>query len=143
MKKILVALDGSEHAARALDEALALFVGGDMHLHLLTVCEPVHLNEVVFKDTLSDMRQLETEHKAAGQKIVDAAAGKAKQAGVSCDTHVEIGQAAQTIVEFAQKYHCDMIVMGSRGLGTIRSIALGSVAHKVVHLASVPVLLAK
>lgn len=143
MKKILVALDGSEHASRALDHALTLFSRDALHMHLLTVCEPIHVNEVIFKDTLSDMHQLEAEHTAAGRKIVDAAAEKLKQAGVSHDTHVEIGHAAQVIVEFARTYHCEMIVMGTRGLGAIGSLAVGSVAHKVVHLANVPVLLAK
>ncbi len=114
-----------------------------MHVHLLNVCEPVHVNEVLFKDTLSGMRQLEDEHTAAGRKLVESAAQKLAQASVSHDTHVEIGHVAQTIADFAQKYHAEMIVMGTRGMGAIRSLAVGSVANKVVHLAQVPVLLVK
>ena len=143
MKTILVAVDGSEQAQRALDEALKLYMTDSMHIHLLTVCEPIHVNEVFFKDTLSDMRQLEDEHMAKGRKVVEAAAAKLKASGVSHDVHVEIGHPAQTIVDTAQKYHCELIVMGTRGLGAIRTLAVGSVANKVVHLAEVPVLLVK
>jgi nucleotide-binding universal stress UspA family protein len=143
MKMILVAVDGSEQAQRALEELVKLYVTGSMHIHLLAVCEPIHVNEVFFKDTLSDMRQLEDEHMAKGRKLVEPAAARLKAAGVSHDAHVEIGHPAQTIVDVAKKYHCEMIVMGTRGLGAIKTLALGSVANKVVHLAEVPVLLMK
>ncbi|NIO42265.1 MAG: universal stress protein [Burkholderiales bacterium] len=143
MRKVVVALDGSDHSKYALQAALKLFDTDSMHIHLLTVCEPIHVNEVLFKDTLTDMRQLEEEHMAANRKIVETAATELKGAGISHDTHVEIGQPAQTIVGFSKKYHCEMIVMGTRGLGAIQSIALGSVANKVVHLAGIAVLLAK
>ena len=143
MRKILVALDGSEQSQRALEEVLKLFAADSMHVHVLNVCEPIHFNEVLFKDTLGDMRQLEDEHTAAGRKLVESAAQKLAQAAVSHDTHVEIGHAAQVIADFAQKYHAEMIVMGTRGMGAIRSLAVGSVANKVVHLAQVPVLLVK
>ena len=66
MRKILVALDGSEQSQRALEEVLKLFATDNMHVHVLNVCEPIHVNEVLFKDTLADMRQLEDEHTAAG-----------------------------------------------------------------------------
>ena len=143
MRNILVAVDGSDHSRRALDEVLKLFETTSLHVHLLSVCEPIHVNEVLFKDTLVEMRQLEDEHMALGRKIVEAAAGTLKKANVSNDVHVEIGHPAQMIVETAKKYHCEMIVMGTRGTGAIRSIAVGSVANKVVHLAEVPVLLVK
>ena len=53
MRKILVALDGSEQSQRALQEVLDLFETGALHVHLLNVCEPIHVNEVLFKDTLT------------------------------------------------------------------------------------------
>ena len=143
MRNLLVAVDGSEHSQRALDEVLKLFETKSLHVHLVSVCEPIHLNEVLFKDTLVEMRQLENEHKASGRKIVEAATAALNKAKVSSDAHVEIGQAAQVIVETATKYHCEMIVMGTRGTGSIRSLAVGSVANKVVHLAEMPVLLVK
>ena len=54
-----------------------------------------------------------------------------------------IGEIAETITKDASDRHCDMIVMGTRGMGTIGSLLMGSVATKVVHLADVPVALVK
>ena len=68
---------------------------------------------------------------------------KLAEAGISHDAHVEIGQPAQTISDFATRYHCGMIVIGTRGHGAIDSMVVGSVANKVVHLSKVPVLLVK
>ncbi len=143
MKTILVAIDGSDNAARALDEVLKLLVTDSLHIHLLTVAEVIHMNEVLLKDTPSGMRQIEEEYKAASRKLLEAATRKLEGAGISCDAHVEIGTPAQSIADFAKKYHCEMIAMGTRGLGAIRSLAVGSVANKVVHVSEVPVLLVK
>lgn len=143
MNTILVAIDGSDNGMRALDEALKILATDTLHIHLLTVAEVIHMNEVLFNDTSTGMHQIEEEHKAACQKFLEPAKRKLAEAGISHDTHVEIGQPAQTIVETASKYHCGMIVIGTRGNGAIRSIVVGSVANKVVHLSKVPVLLVK
>ena len=143
MNTILVAIDGSDNAMRALEEALKVFATDALHIHLLTVAEVIQMNEVLFKDTSTGMHQIEDEHKAACQKLLEPATRKLEQAGISHDAHIEIGQPAQTIVETASKYHCGMIVVGTRGNGAIRSIVVGSVANKVVHLSKVPVLLVK
>ena len=143
MNTILVAIDGSENAMRALDEALKLFVTDSLHIHLLTVGEVIHMNEVLFKDTPSGLHQIEEEHKSACKEMLEPAIHRLKEVGISFDVHVEIGHPAQIISEFAGKFHCSIIVMGTRGSGAIRSLAVGSVANKVVHLATVPVLLVK
>jgi len=143
MNTILVAIDGSDNAMRALDEALRILVTDSLHVHLLTVAEVIHMNEVLFKDTATGMHQIEEEHKAACRKLLEPATRKLAEAGISHDAHVEIGQPAQTISDFATRYHCGMIVIGTRGHGAIDSIVVGSVANKVVHLSKVPVLLVK
>ena len=53
------------------------------------------------------------------------------------------GDAAQEIVEYAKTHHCEGIVMGTRGLGSVATLVLGSVAHKVLHLTHVPITLVK
>ena len=143
MNTILVAIDGSDSATRALDEALKVLATDGLHIHLLTVAEVIHMNEVLFNDTSTGMHQIEDEHKAACQKFLEPAKRKLTEAGISHDAHIEIGQPAQTIVELAGKFHCGLIVVGTRGNGAIRSIVVGSVANKVVHLSKVPVLLVK
>ncbi len=52
---------------------------------------------------------------------------------------VRIGQTADTIVKFASRRHCEEIVMGTRGLGNLKGLLLGSITTKVIHLARVPV----
>jgi nucleotide-binding universal stress UspA family protein len=59
--------------------------------------------------------------------------------GIAHQTHIELGDVAETVVTLAEKLGCDHIVMGTRGLGVISGIALGSVARKVLHLANLPV----
>lgn len=64
-------------------------------------------------------------------------------AGVPHKAKVVIGDAPHEIVEYAKAYHCDGIVMGTRGLGNVATLVLGSVAHKVLHLTHIPVTLVK
>lgn len=56
---------------------------------------------------------------------------------------VLIGPVAETIARFAREQGCDGIVIGTRGLGGVESLVLGSVSTKVIHLAEVPVTLVK
>jgi hypothetical protein len=65
------------------------------------------------------------------------------ESGIPYTASIEIGEIAQTITDYAKQQHYDMIVMGTRGMGTIGSLLMGSEATKVVHLASVPVTLVK
>ena len=53
------------------------------------------------------------------------------------------GSAAQSILEFADSHNSDVIIIGSRGLGSIREFVLGSVSHNVVQHARIPVLIVK
>ena len=92
MNKILIAIDGSDNAMRAVDEALKVFSKDSLHVHLLTVAEEIHMNEVLFKDTPDGMHQLQEEHKAACLKLLEPAQRKLEDAGVSHDVHIEIGQ---------------------------------------------------
>lgn len=66
-------------------------------------------------------------------------------AGISNTISVEMiqGAAAQNILEYAEANHCDVIIIGSRGLGSIREFVLGSVSHNVVQHAKIPVLIVK
>jgi nucleotide-binding universal stress UspA family protein len=63
--------------------------------------------------------------------------------GLACVPEVRIGAAAEVIVAYAAEQGCDAIVMGTRGMGAVAGVVMGSVAQKVVHLASVPVTLVK
>ena len=140
MFKMLVAVDGSEHAQRTLEKAAEL--ASEMHaaeVHILNVQdEPTVYGEVALYLTEERARQLVKE---AGQRIVDAAAARLRGAGVGVNTEVAIGDVAPTIAARAGELGCNLIVMGTRGMGAVANLVLGSVATKVVHLAQTPVML--
>ena len=86
---------------------------------------------------------MEQELRRAGAQVLHAAHQTTQGGGVRVEQHVRIGQSAEEIAACAQELGCDGIVMGTRGMGAIAGLALGSVATKVVHLTRVPVTLVK
>ena len=75
-----------------------------------------------------------------GKDIVDEAAKTLDTLGVSYETDVVQGNPAPTIVDYAQRYDQDLIVMPTHGRQGISRYLIGSVSEKVVRLSSVPVL---
>ncbi|MCU0804348.1 MAG: universal stress protein [Burkholderiales bacterium] len=143
MPKFLLAVDGSEPSlavTRWLVDSCRWYKDKPS-VELLTVHPPVPLaggmDAVVSRDMLDGYYREEGEKQLAGpKKILD-------DAGVSCTAHIFVGSVADTIVEQAKRLGCDMIYMGTHGRGAVGNLVVGSVATKVVHLASVPVVLAR
>jgi nucleotide-binding universal stress UspA family protein len=79
----------------------------------------------------------------ASAKALKEAIGKAEAAGIAFKNIVRTGQTAEAIAQAARDEGIKHIVMGTRGLGSIQGLLLGSVAMKVVHLAEVPITLLK
>jgi nucleotide-binding universal stress UspA family protein len=79
----------------------------------------------------------------ASDEALKQALSKCKGANVSFKPMAKTGQVAKTIVEVAGEEGVDQIVMGTRGLGGVQGLLLGSVATQVIHLADVPVTLLK
>ena len=143
MLRMLVPVDGSDHSLRSTRHVVKLKeeLRERIEVLLLNVQPPVPMKELLFDGRLSEVHRLEGPIKAQGARQLEAARAALEAAGIECQAHVEIGDPAGTICRFAVTYHCEMIVMGTRGRGTISVLCLGSVAAKVVHQASVPVLL--
>ncbi len=129
--RYLLALDGSAHANRAA-EYLARYASRlrPCEIHIASVLAP-HIAGLLKADQLELLLELGTET-AAARRTLDAA-------GIPYRFHSELGDPAQKIVELAQSESCDEIVVGSRGMSALDSLALGSVAYKVVHLSPIPV----
>ncbi len=164
-KTILCALDGSDHAARAvtlavdlcerygaklvLVHALARHMSTDQlgrfasHAHLKDIVEP-------------EIERIEAQLVASagphpvtyvpppspqvviriGEVLLEDARLEAEARGVGeVEMHLDEGDPAQRILERARTHGADMIVMGSRGLGALKGLLLGSVSQKVAHLA--------
>jgi nucleotide-binding universal stress UspA family protein len=79
----------------------------------------------------------------AAAKALEEAVAKSEAANIRFETVVRTGPTAETIAQVSRETGIDHIVMGTRGLGRIQGILLGSVAMKVIHLAEVPITLIK
>lgn len=142
MQKILVPIDGSECAMRALDYAIKLAKQhGPLELHLVTVHpEPVIYGEIQVYVSQDKMQELQRKH---CEDILRPAVEAAGNAGVTFTSEILTGETASEIVRRTGELGCDRIVMGTHGRGAIGALVMGSIAMKVVHLSEVPVTLVK
>ncbi|WIT12540.1 universal stress protein [Paucibacter sediminis] len=142
-KRILLPTDGSEHAARAAAVACDLAKRYGAALEIVSVIDPVPFVSFPEGGGEALAYYLDAAEEGAKQGIA-AAEAAAKAAGVAWASHVlrEHGP-AQSIVEHAKAYGADLIVMGSHGRRGLDAVLLGSVAHKVLTLAKVPVFVVK
>lgn len=141
--KLLVPVDGSKCSIRAVEhllKKLGWFKGG-VEIHLLNVQPPIpygqRVSSVVGRDRITKYHQEE------GLAALKAARHKLDAAKVKYAYHIGIGDEAEVIADYAKREGVDQIFMGTRGLGGISTLVLGSVATKVIHLSPVPVLLVK
>ena len=141
--RILIAVDGSKHALDAVQFLIehAGWLRAEPQVELVTVHAPVPklpgLGTVVGKKQLQRYYEDEGEEALAGaKKLLD----KAK---IGFNASVLIGPVAETIVAHAGSAHCDLVVIGNRGMSAAANMLLGSIATKVLHLSPIPVLLVK
>ena len=141
MNSIVCAFDGSDCAMRAAEMAVDLAGKYDAKLSLVYVVEPyappVDLPGVSFIDWIDPMR------KAGARMLADASDALSKKFGIQPETEIRIGSPPNEIVQYASEKQAMMIVVGSRGLGTMKRLLIGSVADRVVHLAHTPVLVVR
>jgi nucleotide-binding universal stress UspA family protein len=138
-ERILLAVDGSEHGYKAARTAadLARAMNSE-RLRIVVVFEkiPVYLGEPNLQKAI-DTRLVEAQ--AILQKAVEVVGD------VPAEVHTELieGDAAESIIEVARTRNSDVIVMGSRGLGRLAGLVLGSTSQKVVGHALCPVLIVR
>jgi len=140
--KILLAVDGSEHALRAATHVATLRarLAEPLTVLLLNVQAPVASGLV--RRFLSQ-EALDGYYREEAQDALEPVQAAFAAAGVQVESHVVVGEVAATVAEFATRHACDQIVMGTRGLGSVKGALLGSVASEVLHLTDRPVLLVK
>ena len=137
MQKILVPVDGSDSSERALERASELAAALKAKLIFLYVA---NVNQLAVNSCLS-AELLEAVNKA-GDIILTHAEEKTPQ-GVETERILETGSPAPTIVDVAEDSEADLIVMGSRGLGLVKGVLLGSVSQYVMENAKCAVMVVK
>lgn len=141
MKTILLPVDGSENSSRAVQRAIEIFKeSGEARLQVITAYPPIVSGNVKSFFSAEDIQSFYQEE---GQKALAPAKGLLDAAGIPYEAEVVVGPVAQTIADYAKKKKVDTIVMGTRGLGTVTGLVLGSVTTKVLSLVDIPVLLVK
>lgn len=137
MLKVLVPFDGSDHAKRAVNYVIDLIQQlGPFEIHLLMVQEP--LGAGIYTQEVFEKSQ-----PPAGEKVLEGARELLDKASIPYSANVRSGPIAETIAAYAKEHQCDAVIMGTRGMGRIVNLVLGSVATKVIHLVDVPVTLVK
>lgn len=143
-KKILVPIDGSDTAARGLNEALKLAKDQSATIRLIHV-----VNELMviasYEGTIYS-GELVQALRDSGQKVLDNAQQKVSAMGVQVESELleaHGGQAGNAIVKDAEQCHADIIVLGTHGRRGFSRLVMGSDAEQVVRQARVPVLLVR
>ena len=140
-KKILVAVDSSEHAEKVTQEALTLAAGLQAEVEILTV----------YEDLLKDIPQIPQAEKENIRKshleeleaLLEEKAEKFRAKGISVKTTLRKGRPGQVICSAANENGYFLVLIGSRGLSGISELLLGSVSSKVAHCAKASVMIIK
>ena len=141
MLKVLIPVDGSENALRAVAHAVTLARNNAaLSVELLHVHQAPSVREHAYRSH----QQLEQIQHDETQQVLQPAQALLAMAGVAHTSASREGDTAQAIADSALQSQCDMIVMGIRGMGFVLGpVNLGSVSSKVLHATNVPVTLVK
>lgn len=142
MHNFLVPFDGSESAKRAVQYVADLAkVLPEMQVHVLNIQrEPNLYGNYVPATMLEDLRKGALAH---AKQINAEAAALLEKVSIKHETHEAIGDVASEVVAAVKRLNCNTVVMGTRGMGSLGNLVMGSVATRVVHDSPVPVLLVK
>ena len=145
--KVALPYDGSPSAKRALEYVMSMpRMGGKgaltvdvINVQDATVGLPASFN----RDAADVAAELVSSSITNGKKLLEQPIATLEAAKLMNESTVLIGDPASVIAEYVDDKGCDAVVMGTRGLGAIGGLLMGSVARKVIHLVKVPVTLVK
>lgn len=139
--KILIPLDGSALALDAVHHALRLQRDGlRADFVLATVQEPDSMYDILL---VPDAQARDIVNQSVGAATLASAVELFDAAGVPCERVVRSGYPAPMLIEIAEDYGCDAIIIGAKGHGMLRSALLGSVSQAILQASVVPVTIVK
>lgn len=141
MQKILIPIDGSELSLDALRHALRLKQQGlAAEFVLANVQEPASLYEMI---TMPDPQRLQGMAASAGDHLLERAREMCDAAGASYECEIATGDPAHTLLDIAERYSCDSIIVGAKGHGGLLGPHLGSVSQVLAETSGIPVTVVK
>ncbi|KUG02416.1 universal stress protein uspa [hydrocarbon metagenome] len=143
-KHILVPVDGSAFSINAARRAVVIAQKHGSKITLLHVINHSQLFSMGPPQSLPVITDVMIDgFRSGAEKILADALDTISPTPVEVETELEWGTPSQVIIAKAQEGFCDLIVMGSRGLGTVSGLLLGSVSDRVAKLAPCPVMIIK
>ena len=142
MRNVLVPFDGSPSAKRAIHYLLdAARDYPNLSVHLINVqSTPVLYGNYASMGIIEELNAGILEH---ARDVNREAETLLSDAGIRCKTHEVLGEVVSAVAAAVEQHGCDTVVMGTRGMSSLGNLLMGSVATRVVHGVSVPVLLVK
>jgi len=134
-KNIIIAVDGSDYSNKALSYAKNMAETYRASLWLVHVI--AHTSDLLGYE---DFEKLYARRKHAGQSVLDDALEVLGESNFKINQELLDGPEPDSILSYAKKKQADLIIMGTRGMGALKGLLLGSVSRKVIHLASCPVM---
>ena len=142
MLKILALVDGSESSGRAVRYVIEMSAACKEapDIHLLNVQAPVTPGNVARQVRRSD---LDGYYHDEGMTALAPARKLLDEAGVRYAFHIGVGEIGETVAKYVQELSAQQIAMGTRGLGPVAGMLLGSVTTDVVQAVDIPIVLVK
>lgn len=137
-KRIVLALDGSNQSVKALKYAIGLAECFDSDL--IIVHAYAHTSDLRGKE---GYEKRVAQRKSGGQKIMDDARAQYKNTGIAVEENLLEGPAADAILAVANTRSADLVVMGTRGMGSLEGLLLGSVSTKMTREAPCTVMVVR
>ena len=134
-KNVLIAVDGSDYSNKAL--ACAKDMAETYRATLWLVHVLAHTSDML---GYNDFEKLYAKRKHAGQSILDDALASLGESNFEIHQELLEGPEPDAILACAKKNQADLIIMGTRGMGALKGLLVGSVSRKVIHLATCPVM---
>ena len=139
--RLMLPVDGTPAALKGVDHVIA--VAGwyrdipEIHLVNVQAALPGDVTRFVRSD------EVRSYHLEEGAKELAAARSKLDAAGLRYVAHVDVGSTAEMLARYAREHGIDLVVLGTRGLGSVAGMLLGSVATKIVRESPAPVMLVR